>query len=90
MKKMTFVFALLLAATTAVTSSAQACGLCSVEKVALVDEVESIVQQIEFLNEEYQALKGVVSADDLATFQAYQQQKKQALIDLAIAKVQKI
>ncbi len=89
MKKIVFVFALMLAAITT-TEQAQACTLHGTEKYVLIDEVETLVQQISFLNEEYDAMKASVSAEDLATFQAYLQHKKQELIDLAVKKVQSI
>ena len=89
MKKTVFVFALMLAAITT-TEQAQACDMCGPEKIMLIDQVESLVQQISLLNEEYDTMKGVVSAEELATFKAHLQQQKQELIDLAIDKVQSI
>ena len=89
MKKIVFVFALMLAVITA-TEQARACDMCGQDKVLLIDEVESIVQHIEHLNAEAEYMKGNLSADALAAFNANQQKKKQQLINLAVRKVQSI
>jgi len=91
MKKYMMICLTLSAVLLGTSSISQACDFCGADKTALISETESLVEQIAFLNDEYQTIKlETVSEHDLQVLTAFYQGKKQILINSAIDKVNQL